>query len=104
VKARNIVCNRPSCDCSEANDEESHAYRVPYSRMKNITPGAEEDLIDRVGDVARSRHTTPNSAFRERLQHLASSDGDAASFDAIMQQMSHIYSAAPYTRDHMNMR
>jgi DNA replication protein DnaC len=72
--------------------------------MKNITLSADEDLIERARDVARSRRTTLNSAFREWLQHFASSDRDTASFDALMQQMSHIDSAGPYTRDEMNTR
>jgi DNA replication protein DnaC len=72
--------------------------------MKNITLSAEESLIERARDVARSRHTTLNSAFREWLEHFAAGDKDSASFDALMQEMSHINSAGPYTRDEMNSR
>lgn len=72
--------------------------------MKNITLSAEEDLIERARSVASSRHTTLNSAFREWLQHFAAGDGDGASFDALMHQLSHIDSAGPFTRDEMNTR
>jgi len=72
--------------------------------MKNITLSAEEDLIERARDVARSRHTTLNSAFREWLQHFTAGDGDSSGFDALMQQISHIDSAGPYTRDEINSR
>lgn len=82
----------------------SYKIRVHYLRMKNITLSAEEDLIERARHIARSRHTTLNSAFREWLQQFASSDGNSAGFDAIMQRMSHINSAGPYTRDEMNTR
>jgi hypothetical protein len=70
--------------------------------MKNIQFSAEEDLIERARGVARTRHTTLNSAFREWLQHFAA--GESASFDALMQRMSHIDSGGPYPRDEMNAR
>lgn len=81
-----------------------HETRVHYSSMKNITLSAEEDLIERARDVARARHTTLNSAFREWLQHFAAGDADSSGFDALMQQMSHIDSAGPYSRDELNTR
>ena len=72
--------------------------------MKNITLSAEEDLIKRAREIARSRGTTLNSAFREWLREFDAGDTDGAYFDTLMQQMSHIDSAGHYTRDELNSR
>jgi len=72
--------------------------------MKNITLSAEENLIERARDVARSRGTTLNSAFREWLEHFVASDADSTNFDTLMQQMNHIDSGGHYTRNEMSSR
>lgn len=81
-----------------------HYFRVHYSRMKNITLSAEEDLIERARLMARSQHTTLNAAFREWLQTYTAQAGRERDFDALMRRLRHIRSHGPYTRDEMNER
>lgn len=81
-----------------------HCFRVHYSRMKNITLSAEEDLIERARLMARSQHTTLNAAFREWLQTYTAQAGRERDFDALMRRLRHIRSHGPYTRDEMNER
>jgi len=72
--------------------------------MKNVTLSAEEALIERARLVARARHTTLNTAFREWLQQYAAESGGAAAVKALMRRLKHVRSAGPYTRDEMNER
>ena len=44
-----------------------HEISVHYSRMKNITLSADEDLIERARLVAREQRRTLNDVFREWL-------------------------------------
>ena len=72
--------------------------------MKNITLSADEDLIEKARAIARSQRTTLNEAFRQWLAQFTASAGEAQSFDSLMQQLRHIKSRGPYTRDEMNER
>jgi len=81
-----------------------HEFRVHYFRMKNITLSADEDLIERARQVARSQHKTLNAAFREWLQTFTAQSGDVQAFESLMRRLGHIRSGGPYTRDEMNER
>lgn len=73
--------------------------------VKNITLSADENLIEKARDVARSQRRTLNDAFREWLQQFTANGADAvAEYDALMRHLSHIKASGPYTRDEMNER
>ena len=73
--------------------------------MKNITLSADEDLIDRARDLARTQKRTLNEAFREWLVQFTQQSGKAEEYDALMKRLRRtVRSAGPYTRDEMNER
>jgi len=72
--------------------------------VKHITLSADEKLIVQARLVARARHTTLNSAFREWLEQYAAQSGGGAAVDALMRRLRHVRSSGPYSRDEMNER
>lgn len=72
--------------------------------MKNVTLSADEHLIEQARLVARSRHQTLNTAFREWLEQYAAQSGGGAAVDALMNRLQHVQSSGPYTRDELNER
>ena len=73
--------------------------------MKNITFSADEDLIEKAREVARSRRTTLNAAFREWLVQFTAQRNRAREFDAVMRSLRHVNSGGRrFTRDEMNER
>ena len=72
--------------------------------MKNITLSADEYLIEQARDVARSKHTTLNQAFREWLADYTQRKSDVAAIDAMYQKLSYVDAGRKYTRDEMNER
>jgi hypothetical protein len=73
--------------------------------MKNITLSADEDLIERARDLARTQKRTLNEAFREWLVQFTQQSGKAEEYDALMKRLRRtVRSAGPYTRDEMNER
>lgn len=75
-----------------------------YTRfVKNITLSADEHLIERARQAARSQHKTLNAAFREWLEQYVQS-GAALEYDEVMRKLSHIRAGRKYTRDEMNER
>lgn len=72
--------------------------------VKNITFSADEALIERAREVARSEHKTLNVAFREWLAGYAARRGNVQQYRALMDRLKHINSEGPYTRDEMNER
>jgi hypothetical protein len=72
--------------------------------MKNVTLSADETLIEQARLVARSRHKTLNSAFREWLTQYATQSGSGAAFDALMRRMTDVQPGRHFTRDEMNER
>jgi hypothetical protein len=72
--------------------------------MKNVTLSADEDLIEKARATAKAQRRTLNDAFREWLRQFTASDGDAQSFDALMQRMKHVNAGGNYTRDQLNER
>ncbi len=81
-----------------------HEHRVHYLRVKNITLSADEDLIERARSVARAQRRTLNDAFREWLDRFTATAGDAQSYDALMERLSHLDAGRHYSRDEMNER
>jgi hypothetical protein len=82
----------------------SHYFRVHYSRMRNVTLSAEEELIDRARLVARQRHTTLNEAFREWLKQFTSSRSNVEAFDDLMDRLKDVNAGRHFTRDELNER
>ena len=72
--------------------------------VKNITFSADEELIDRAREVAKTEHKTLNVAFREWLASYAGRKGNLQQYRALMERLKHIDSGGPYTREEMNER
>lgn len=81
-----------------------HYFRVHYTRMKNITLSAEEDLIERARLIARSRRSTLNAEFREWLAQYAASTGDAQGYEQLMKRLAYVRAGRKFSRDEMNER
>jgi hypothetical protein len=82
-----------------------HEIRVHYSRMKNITLSADEELIEQARQLARAQKRTLNDAFREWLVQFTQQAGKADEYDSLMKRLRRtVRSAGPYTRDEMNER
>ena len=72
--------------------------------MKNITLSADEHLIDRARDVARSQKRTLNDAFREWLVEYTQQVGSVEEYNALMRRLGHVRPGRRFTRDEMNER
>lgn len=72
--------------------------------MRSITFKADGKLIERARRVARSRHQTLKTAFREWLERYAAQAGNAAAMGALMRSLKHVRSNGPYSRRLMNKR
>ena len=73
---------------------------------KNITLSAEDAAIERAREVARSRRTTLNAAFREWLKVYGNGDSPskAEEFRALMERLRYVDAGRKFTRDEMNER
>jgi hypothetical protein len=72
--------------------------------MKNITLSAAESLIEQARLIARSRHKTLNTVFREFLEQYTRQEGSAQDYSALMDSLSHVQSGGKFSRDEMNAR
>ena len=73
--------------------------------MKNITLSADEDLIAQARQVASSRRTTLNQAFREWLKTYTAQSGSGKQYDALMKRLGgHVRPGRRFTREEMNER
>ncbi len=72
--------------------------------MKNITLSADDDLIERARVIARSQRKTLNTVFREWLVQFTAAEGDAQSFETLMNNLRHIDSGRHFTREELNER
>jgi predicted transcriptional regulator len=72
--------------------------------MKNVTLSADEDLIEKARQIARSQRKTLNIAFREWLERFTASEGNLESYDALMKSLSHVRAGRHFTRDELNER
>jgi hypothetical protein len=73
--------------------------------MKNITLSAEEALIERARQTARSQHKTLNAAFREWLEEYTAREGDVEQYDRLMKRLhGRVVAGRKFSRDEMNER
>jgi hypothetical protein len=73
--------------------------------MKNITLSADENLIERAREVARSQRRTLNEAFREWLAQFTQQASSGEEYDALIKRLRQtVRLRGPYTRDEMNER
>jgi predicted transcriptional regulator len=72
--------------------------------VKNLTFSAEEDLIEKARQIARSQRRTLNAAFREWLEQFTASEGDVPGFDALMKDLRHVDAGGHFSRDELNER
>ena len=72
--------------------------------MKNITFSAEEDLIARAREKARTRKTTLNEEFRRWLKQYAERGRVSDEIDMVMESLDYAYSGKKFTREELNER
>jgi len=72
--------------------------------MKKVTFTADEELIERARQAARSRHKTLNTAFCEWLEQYACPASDAQEFESLMQHLQHVRPGQSFSREEMNRR
>jgi len=72
--------------------------------MKNITFSADEDLISRAREKARSQKTTLNEEFRRWLKQYADRGRISDEIDMVMESMDYAYSGKKFTREDLNER
>jgi predicted transcriptional regulator len=72
--------------------------------VKNITLSADQDLIEKAREVARSENKTLNAAFREWLESYAARQDAVAKFNALMERLKYVNAGRKFTRDEMNER
>ncbi len=72
--------------------------------VKNITFSADEELIERARQVARSQGKTLNAAFREWLRRYTAQPGSGKEYDALMTRLRHVQPGRRFSRDEMNER
>ena len=73
--------------------------------MKNITLSANEHLIARARQTAQSEHRTLNDAFREWLEQYTAQNGDAETYDRIMEKLrGQVEAGRKFSREEMNER
>ena len=72
--------------------------------MKNITLSAEEDLIERARQRARTEHSTLNDQFRLWLERYVGRRASAEAFDSLMDRLDRARSGRRFTREEANER
>jgi hypothetical protein len=72
--------------------------------MKNITLSADEHLIEKAREVARSKRTTLNQEFRTWLESYARPNDVAAQYRDLMKRLNYVKVGRKFTRDEMNER
>lgn len=74
--------------------------------LKNVTLSAEDTAIERAREVARSRRTTLNEAFRNWLDTYGNggSPSKAEEFRALMKRLRYVDAGRKFTREEMNER
>lgn len=71
---------------------------------KNITFSAEEDLIIRAREKARSQKTTLNEVFRRWLKQYAEKGRLSEEINMVMESMDYAYSGKKFSREDLNER
>jgi hypothetical protein len=72
--------------------------------VKNITPSADEQVIEQARLLARFQHKTLNAMFGEWLQQLTSQSASTQEYDALMKRLKHVQAGRRFSRDEMNER
>jgi len=72
--------------------------------QKNITLNADEALIRKARQRARSEHTSLNEVFRAWLKRYAVRDSAAGEYDKLMDSFGHVDAGRSFTRDETNER
>ena len=72
--------------------------------VRNITFSADETVIDRAREVARSEHKTLNDAFREWLTQYGSRSVTAEEIAELYRSLRYVRAGKKFTRDEMNER
>lgn len=72
--------------------------------MRNITLSADEELIEKARLMAKQRRRTLNQEFRDWLVRYTRQTASVSEFDALLEQLVHVRSAGPYSRDVMAER
>jgi len=72
--------------------------------MKNVTFSADEHLVERAREIARSQNKTLNHAFREWLREFTTLPGTAREYEALMRDIAQagVTAGGKFTRDEMN--
>jgi len=81
-----------------------HTHIVYTIIVRNITFSADESLIDRAREVARSEHKTLNDAFREWLHWYASRRATRREIRSLFERLKYADAGRKFTRDEMNER
>jgi hypothetical protein len=73
--------------------------------MKNITLSAEESLIRKAREKARSEHRSFNDAFRAWLVEWTRGDDRLARYDELIARLApRVDSGGPFSREELNER
>jgi hypothetical protein len=72
--------------------------------MKKVTFSADDHLIKRARQVARSHEKTLNEAIREWLAQYTGRTHDAQEYDSLMRRLGYVRSGRRFSRDKMNER
>lgn len=71
--------------------------------LKNITFGAEEDLIRKARAKARREHTSLTATFRRWLKQYVGFDANSHDYDELMKTLSYAKPGRVFSRDEMNL-
>lgn len=72
--------------------------------VRNITFSADEQLIDKARDVARSKRTTLNEEFRSWLASYTGQGGRKRDLDSLYKRLSYVKAGRKFSREEMNER
>ncbi len=72
--------------------------------MRNITLSAEQALIERAREVARSRKSTLNQLFRDWLTELAGQNEREKKIRELELRLSYVNAGQKFSREEMNAR
>jgi predicted transcriptional regulator len=70
--------------------------------MKKITFTADEDVIERARQIARSQNRTLGAAFREWLLEFTQQASAGQDFDILMARLRYVRAGRRFTHEEMN--
>lgn len=65
---------------------------------------ADEERIEKARLMAKQRRRSLNQEFRDWLVRYTRQTASVSEFDALLEQLAHVRSGGPYSRDAMNER